>query len=204
MAKIKQNRYVLFFYNSSKKWLVKISKKEQLHTHIGVIKHSDAIGKEYGSRLTTNKDKYVYLLEPTIHDFILKIKHGTQIVYPKDLGYIVARSGLQSGQKVVEIVQREICAGLRRSGRTVARRRPTSDLCSHADPSRASGCVLSLFARRAAGRAHSARAPDRDPGRRPRPALAALLPVPGRHRRPHRSRPAHSRECRRAARGSPG
>jgi len=56
MAKIKQNDYVLFFYNDSKKWLVKISKNDQLHTHIGVIKHSDAIGKEYGSRLVTNKD----------------------------------------------------------------------------------------------------------------------------------------------------
>ena len=62
MAKIKQNNYVLFFYNDSKKWLVKISKNDQLHTHIGVIKHGDAIGKEYGSRLITNKDKYVYLL----------------------------------------------------------------------------------------------------------------------------------------------
>jgi len=86
MAKIKQNNYVLFFYNDSKKWLAKISKNEQLHTHIGVIKHSDAIGKEYGSRLVTNKDKYVYLFEPTIHDFVMKIQHGTQIVYPKDLG----------------------------------------------------------------------------------------------------------------------
>ena len=103
MTKIKQNNYVLFFYNNSKKWLVRVSKKEQLHTHLGIIKHSDAIGKEYGSRLYTNKEKYVYLLEPTIHDYIMKIKHGTQIVYPKDLGYIVARSGLQSGQKVVEI-----------------------------------------------------------------------------------------------------
>ena len=103
MAKIKQNNYVLFFYNDSKKWLAKISKNEQLHTHIGVIKHSDAIGKEYGSRLVTNKDKYVYLFEPTIHDFVMKIQHGTQIVYPKDLGYIVARTGLTSGQKVVEI-----------------------------------------------------------------------------------------------------
>ena len=80
MAKIKQNNYVLFFYNDSKKWLAKISKNEQLHTHIGVIKHSDAIGKEYGSRLVTNKDKYVYLFEPTIHDFVMKIQHGTQIV----------------------------------------------------------------------------------------------------------------------------
>ena len=103
MAKIKQNSYVLFFYNDSKKWLVKISKNDQLHTHIGVIKHSDAIGQEYGSRLITNKDKYVYLFEPTIHDFVMKIQHGTQIVYPKDLGYIVARTGLTSGQKVVEI-----------------------------------------------------------------------------------------------------
>ena len=103
MTKIKQNSYVLFFYNSTKKWLARVSKGKELHTHIGVIRHADAIGKEYGSRAITNKDKYVYLLQPTIHDFIMKIQHGTQIVYPKDLGYIAARTGLESGQKVVEI-----------------------------------------------------------------------------------------------------
>jgi len=103
MSKIKSNSYVLFFYNDSKKWLNKISKDQALHTHVGVINHKDAIGKEYGSRLRTNKDKYVYLLEPTIHDFVMKSQHGTQIVYPKDLGYIAARTGMQSGQTVVEI-----------------------------------------------------------------------------------------------------
>ncbi|MDH3278420.1 MAG: tRNA (adenine-N1)-methyltransferase [Nitrosopumilus sp.] len=103
MELIKQNSPVLFFFNSSKKWLVKISKKEALHTHIGILKHVDAIGKEYGSKITTNKDKYVYLLKPTMYDYIMKIQHGTQIVYPKDLGYIVARAGIQNNQKVVEI-----------------------------------------------------------------------------------------------------
>ena len=103
MEKIKQNSSVLFYFNSSKKWLVKISKKESLHTHIGVIKHADAIGKEYGTRVMTNKDKYVYLLKPTIYDYIMKIQHGTQIVYPKDIGYIVARAGITSGQKILEI-----------------------------------------------------------------------------------------------------
>lgn len=103
MDKIKRNSPVLFYFNSSKKWLVRISKEESLHTHIGVIKHSDAIGKEYGSRLLTNKDKYVYLLKPTIYDYTMKIQHGTQIVYPKDLGYIVARAGIGSGQKILEI-----------------------------------------------------------------------------------------------------
>jgi tRNA (adenine57-N1/adenine58-N1)-methyltransferase len=103
MDKIKQNSPVLFYFNHSKKWLMKISKKESLHTHIGVIKHSDAIGKEYGSRVMTNKDKYVYLLKPTMYDYVMKIQHGTQIVYPKDLGYIVARAGIGSGQKILEI-----------------------------------------------------------------------------------------------------
>ena len=103
MTKIKAGDLVLFFYNDSKKWLLKISKKEQFHSHIGIIKHADAIGKEFGSRLITNKDKYVYLLKPTIHDHVMKMQHGTQIVYPKDLGYIAARTGLQSGYKVVEI-----------------------------------------------------------------------------------------------------
>ncbi len=103
MGKIKQNSPVLFYFNHSKKWLMKISKKESLHTHIGVIKHSDAIGKEYGSRVMTNKDKYVYLLKPTMYDYVMKIQHGTQIVYPKDLGYIVARAGIGSGQKILEI-----------------------------------------------------------------------------------------------------
>lgn len=103
MEKIKNKSPVLFYYNPSKKWLVKISKKDELHTHIGVLKHSDAIGKEYGSKLISNKDKYVYLLKPTMYDYVMKIQHGTQIVYPKDLGYIVARAGIQNGQKIVEI-----------------------------------------------------------------------------------------------------
>ena len=39
MDKIKQNSPVLFYFNHSKKWLMKVSKKESLHTHIGVSKY---------------------------------------------------------------------------------------------------------------------------------------------------------------------
>ena len=100
---IRQGSSVLFQYNQSKKWLVTISGDETLHTHIGVIRHADAIGRPYGSRITTNKEKYLYLLRPTTYDYIMKIQHGTQIVYPKDIGYILARSGLEAGQNVVEV-----------------------------------------------------------------------------------------------------
>lgn len=103
VEKIKRNAYVLVYYNSTKKWIVKMTKGEQLHTHIGVIKHDDALGQEYGSRAMTNKDKYVYLLKPTAYDFIMRMQHGTQIVYPKELGYMVARAGIRNGHKIVEI-----------------------------------------------------------------------------------------------------
>ena len=101
--RIRANSDVLFYYNRTKKWLARVSRGGRLHTHVGVIPHDDAIGKDYGSRLVTNKDKYVYLLRPTSYDYTMKIEHGTQIVYPKDLGYIVARAGIRDGHKVVEI-----------------------------------------------------------------------------------------------------
>ena len=103
MTRIKQNSFVLFYYNRNKTWLIKILKNNEFHTHLGIIKHNDAIGKNFGEKLVTNKNKYIYMLDPTIRDFIMKSQHGTQIVYPKDLGYIVSRTGLQSGQKVIEI-----------------------------------------------------------------------------------------------------
>ncbi len=103
VKKIKQNDNVLFFFNDSKKWLMKVSKKQQFHTHVGIIDHKKVIGKEYGSAIKTNKGKIIYLLEPTVYDYVMKSQRSTQIVYPKDLGYIAARTGLQSGQKIVEI-----------------------------------------------------------------------------------------------------
>ena len=68
-----------------------------------MIRHADAIGKEFGSRVVTNKDKYVYLLKPTTYDYVMKIQHGTQIVYPKDIGYIVAGQAYRAARRYWEV-----------------------------------------------------------------------------------------------------
>jgi tRNA (adenine57-N1/adenine58-N1)-methyltransferase len=77
--------------------------KQKFHTHVGIIDHKKVIGKPFGSALKTNKGKIIFALEPTIYDYVMKSQRSTQIVYPKDLGYIAARIGLQSGHKIVEI-----------------------------------------------------------------------------------------------------
>ena len=100
---IEDGAYVLFFYHASKNWLTRIEKNKKLHTHIGIIDFDSILGLEYGSSVITSKQKKVYLMLPTIFDFVMKSERKTQIVYPKDLGYIAIRTGLKSGCIVLEI-----------------------------------------------------------------------------------------------------
>jgi tRNA (adenine57-N1/adenine58-N1)-methyltransferase catalytic subunit len=86
-----------------KKWLTKVAWDKKLHTHLGIIDVSATIGMEYGSAVRTTKGKLIFLMKPTIHDFIMKSQRKTQIVYPKDFGYIAARTGLKNGSKVLEV-----------------------------------------------------------------------------------------------------
>jgi tRNA (adenine57-N1/adenine58-N1)-methyltransferase catalytic subunit len=101
--KIVDGVYVLFFYQANKNWLTKIEKSKKLHTHIGIIDFDQILGLEFGSSIITSKQKRVYLMQPTIYDFVMKSERKTQIVYPKDLGYIAIRTGLKSGSNVLEI-----------------------------------------------------------------------------------------------------
>lgn len=100
---ISEGSFVLFFFNSDKKWLIRVENEKKLHTHLGIIDAGSTIGLEYGSHIMTNKDKKIYLLPPNTYDFVMKSQRTTQIVYPKDYGYIAARTGLRSGSKVLEI-----------------------------------------------------------------------------------------------------
>jgi tRNA (adenine57-N1/adenine58-N1)-methyltransferase len=103
LTEIEESSYVLLFYNPRKKWLTKVTRDKKFHTHLGIIDVSSIVGMEYGSAIRTTEGKLIFLMEPTIHDFIMKSERKTQIVYPKDLGYIVARTGLKNGSKVLEI-----------------------------------------------------------------------------------------------------
>ena len=103
MTKIEESSYVLLFHTPRKKWLIRVAWDKKFHTHLGIIDVSSIIGMEYGSAIRTTEEKLIFLMEPTIHDFIMKSERKTQIVYPKDLGYIVARTGLKNGSKVLEV-----------------------------------------------------------------------------------------------------
>ncbi len=99
---IKEGDYILIFLNKSKNWLIKVKPGEQFHTHRGILNIDSFIGLEYGSPVSTSLSETMWILKPTIKDFVMKSRRRTQVVYPKDLGVISAWTGLSPGQTVVE------------------------------------------------------------------------------------------------------
>lgn len=72
------------------------------HTHRGVILHDDLIGKPWGSQVFSHTGAPFFLLQPSIADILNDLPRNTQILYPKDIGYILVMMGIAPGQRVME------------------------------------------------------------------------------------------------------
>ncbi|MCL7383227.1 MAG: tRNA (adenine-N1)-methyltransferase [Thaumarchaeota archaeon] len=102
METINEGSTVLFITEKKKKYMVRISRGRRYHTSEGYVDLSELIGKRYGCRIKSNTGSTWTVLKPTILDYVLHYPRLTQIVYPKDLGYIILISGVRSGSRVVE------------------------------------------------------------------------------------------------------
>ena len=72
------------------------------HTHRGIIQHDDLIGLPWGTQVFSHLGAAFFLLQPPIADLLLDLKRNTQILYPKDIGFILITMGIGPGQKVLE------------------------------------------------------------------------------------------------------
>ncbi len=85
-----------------KNFIIRLISGKQLQTHRGILQHDDLIGKPWGSRVFSHLGKPFFLLQPSLGDLLLEIKRNTQIMYPKDIGYLLVRMGIGPGQNVLE------------------------------------------------------------------------------------------------------
>jgi tRNA (adenine57-N1/adenine58-N1)-methyltransferase len=87
---------------SHKHFLITLTPGAELHTHRGIIRHDDLIGRPWGSQVTSHLGASFYLLQPSLSDLLLDLPRNTQILYPKDIGFILVTMGIGPGKRVIE------------------------------------------------------------------------------------------------------
>ena len=95
------NDLVLILSPEGKRFLVRIEPKK-FSTHHGEINLEALTQISPGNVIYTHKNIPFITTRPTLYDLIFHIKRITQIIYPKELGYILIRLGIRPGSKVIE------------------------------------------------------------------------------------------------------
>jgi tRNA (adenine57-N1/adenine58-N1)-methyltransferase catalytic subunit len=86
----------------NKRYMLRLKMGDQLQTHRGVLNHADLIGLPWGSKVYSHLGSSYLLLQPSIADLLIEIRRNTQIMYPKDVGFVLVTLGIGPGKKVLE------------------------------------------------------------------------------------------------------
>ncbi len=97
---IKLNDKVLIL-NKEESYLVTASKKK-FNVQSGMIDLGKLMGKNYGSKIKTHIGKEFMLVKPTMLDMFSKFARGAQVILPKDIGLILAYTGISNDSLVVD------------------------------------------------------------------------------------------------------
>ncbi len=85
-----------------KSFIITLQIDKELHTHRGIIRHNDIIGLPYGSKIYSHNGSPFFLVIPSLAEVLLDFKRSTQILYPKDIGFLIINLGIGPGQNVIE------------------------------------------------------------------------------------------------------
>ncbi len=94
---------VLLYYDERASYLIFLPEKGVLSTHKGNIDLSEIRGREYGESVRTHLGKVFYLLKPTWADIEKRVRRTTTIIYPKDAGWMLLKTQLSPGSRVIEV-----------------------------------------------------------------------------------------------------
>ncbi len=85
-----------------KRHLRRIEPGQDMHGTHGILRMEDLVAVDYGSEVKTLLGVPFRVQRPTLYDLVRGVRRQTQIIYPKDIGYICMRLGVGNGTRVIE------------------------------------------------------------------------------------------------------
>jgi len=99
---IEPGQLILLISHKGKRYLRKLEAGGEVHTHDGRLLMDDIAEAGFGQYVQTHLGKAYLVLKPTLHDLIKGVKRQTQIMYPKEIGYLMMKLGIGPGSTVIE------------------------------------------------------------------------------------------------------
>jgi tRNA (adenine57-N1/adenine58-N1)-methyltransferase len=85
-----------------KHFILTLQAGAKFETHRGILQHDDLIGKLWGTQVFSHLGAPFFLLQPSLADLITELPRTTQILYPKDIGFILVTMSVGPGKTVIE------------------------------------------------------------------------------------------------------
>ncbi len=99
---IKEDDYVLIYIDERRVFISRVGRGKRFESDRGVLELEKLIGLPYGIKIELSTGVKALILKPLFYDFFIKYRRRTQVIYPKDLGFIVFLSGISNGSHVLE------------------------------------------------------------------------------------------------------
>jgi len=86
----------------NKRHIILLVPGNQLQTHRGILHHNDLVGLPWGSKVKSHIGSTYLMVQPSLADLLMEIRRNTQIMYPKDIGFVLMMMGIGPGATVLE------------------------------------------------------------------------------------------------------
>jgi len=93
---------VLLEPEKGKEFAYKLKAHGSVNLHKGKISFDEILGKEDGTPVKTSKGALFFAFKPTLRQFLMHMPRDTQIIYPKDIAFILLYGDIFPGAKVLE------------------------------------------------------------------------------------------------------
>ncbi|MDR3176239.1 MAG: tRNA (adenine-N1)-methyltransferase [Desulfovibrio sp.] len=87
---------------SGKRSLRRLTQGADIHGNDGVLPAAFLAAADYGTEVKTLQGVPYRIQRPTLYDLVRGVKRRTQIMYPKDIGYICMRLGVGRDRNIIE------------------------------------------------------------------------------------------------------
>ncbi|MBT3240757.1 MAG: tRNA (adenine-N1)-methyltransferase [Chloroflexi bacterium] len=101
-SKLKIGDLVHLVGEKNRGYVISLTPGKEMQSHLGIICHDDLVGLTWGERVQTHLGSVFMILQPALDDLLRDIKRQTQIMYPKDIAYILVTMGIGAGSVILE------------------------------------------------------------------------------------------------------